>query len=123
MIAYKVVGGKTAADADRVARTMAESLLIKTGFFGEDPNWGRLLAAAGRAGVELEPGDLDIDINGVPLVRSGRAAETEAADIIAQMQQEEIQVWVNLNQGGYQATIYGCDLGHEYVKINAEYHT
>jgi glutamate N-acetyltransferase/amino-acid N-acetyltransferase len=123
IIGYKVVGAKTAADAAAVARTLANSLLVKTAFFGGDPNWGRLLAAAGRAGVELDPGDLDIDINGLALVRSGQAADTAPEKIAGEMRNEEIQVWINLNRGGYQATVYGCDLSYDYVKINAEYHT
>lgn len=123
LIAYKVVGAKTAEDAAQVARTVANSLLVKTAFFGEDPNWGRLLAAIGRSGVELEPNDLDIDINGQALVRSGQSAQTDASKVAAAVRTEEIMIWINLNQGGYQTTVYGCDLGYEYVKINAEYHT
>lgn len=123
VLTYKVVGAKTAEDATLVGRTVADSLLVKTAFFGRDPNWGRLLAAIGKTKVDLDPGDLDIDINGVPLVRSGRAAKTAEAAIATEMQKEDIQIWINLNQGGYQAIVYGCDLGHEYIRINAEYHT
>ncbi len=123
VITYKVIGAKSADEAEQAARTVADSLLVKTAFFGQDPNWGRLLAAVGRAGVELDPGDIDIDIGGLPLVRSGKAAETSTTEIAERMKSDEIEVWINLNRGGYRKTIYGCDLGHEYVKINAEYHT
>ncbi len=123
LITYKVIGAKSADDAEQAARTVADSLLVKTAFFGQDPNWGRLLAAVGRAGVELDPGDIDIDIGGLPLVRSGKAAKTNPTEIAERMKSDEIEIWINLNRGGYRKTIYGCDLGHEYVKINAEYHT
>ncbi len=123
LIVYKVAGAKTARDARQVAKTIADSMLVKTAFFGEDPNWGRFLMAAGKAGVDFEADDLDIDINGVPLVRSGQATGTDLAKVAAEMKGEEIQVWLNLNQGNYQDIFYGCDLSYEYVKINAEYST
>ena len=123
VITYKVVGAKSADEAEQTARTVADSLLVKTAFFGRDPNWGRLLAAVGRSGAELDPDDLDIDIGGLPLVRSGKAAETDTAEVAERMKSDEIEVWINLNRGGYRKTIYGCDLGYDYVKINAEYHT
>ncbi len=123
VITYKIVGAKTAAEAEMTARTVADSLLVKTAFFGQDPNWGRLLAAVGRAGADLDPKDLDIDISGVPLVRSGQAAEFDSAALAEQMKNDELQVWINLNRGGYRKTIYGCDLSHEYIRINSEYRT
>ena len=123
LIEYKVVGAKKDADALKVAKTVANSILVKTAFFGQDPNWGRILAAAGRAGVALDPDDLDLDINGVPVVRSGQAADQDASRAAAEMKVEEIQVWINLNQGSCQAVFYGSDLSYEYVKINAEYST
>ncbi len=123
VITYKVVGAKSKDEAEKTARTVANSLLVKTAFFGNDPNWGRLLAAVGRAGVDLDPGDLDIDIGGLPLVRSGKGTEVDAVEIAERMKSDEIEVWINLNRGGHRRTIYGCDLGYEYVKINAEYHT
>ena len=81
------------------------------------------MMAAGKAGVEFDPDDLDIDINGIPLVRAGQAAEYDQSAVEVEMKSEEIKVWINLNQGGYQATIYGCDLSYDYIKINAEYTT
>lgn len=121
VIEYKVVGAKNDTDAVKVAKTAANSILVKTAFFGQNPNWGRILAAAGRAGVEISPDDVDIDINGTPMVRSGQAAGHDMSAAAAQMKAEEIQVWINLNQGGGQAVFYGSDLSYEYIKINAEY--
>lgn len=123
LIEYKVVGAKKDADALKVAKTVANSILVKTAFFGQDPNWGRILAAAGRAGVAFDPGDLDVDINGVPVVRSGQAADRDVSRAAAVMKAAEIQVWINLNQGSCQAVFYGSDLSYDYVKINAEYTT
>ncbi|MDP1808428.1 MAG: bifunctional glutamate N-acetyltransferase/amino-acid acetyltransferase ArgJ [Actinomycetota bacterium] len=123
LIEYKVVGAKKDADAVKVAKTVANSILVKTAFFGQDPNWGRILAAAGRAGVALDPDDLDVDINGVPVVRSGQAADLDVSRAADAMKAEEIQVWINLNQGSCQAVFYGSDLSYDYVKINAEYTT
>lgn len=123
LISYKVVGAKKESDAVVAAKTMANSILVKTAFFGEDPNWGRILAAVGRSGVELDPDEIDIDINGVAVVRSGQASGFDLTALRREMKNEEIQVWINLNQGSYQATAYGCDLNYDYVKLNAEYTT
>ncbi len=121
LIEYKVVGAKTATDATSVAKAIANSVLVKTGFFGEDPNWGRILAAAGRAGVDLNPDDLDLDINGTAIVRSGHGVNVDLTAVAKQLRAEEIHVWINLNQGSYQAIEYGCDLSYDYVKLNSDY--
>ena len=123
VVEYKVVGAKTETDAISVAKTIANSILVKTAFFGEDPNWGRILAAAGRAGVVFDPDDIELDINGMAIIRLGVAVDYDLAALSQQMKAEEIQVWINLNQAGHQAITYGCDLGFDFVKLNSLYTT
>ncbi len=121
LIEYKIVGAKTESDATSVAKSVANSILVKSAFFGEDPNWGRILAAAGRSGVDLNPDDLDLDINGMAMVRSGQGVDVDLTAVAKQLRAEEIRVWLNLNQGSYQAVEYGCDLSYDYLKLNSEY--
>ncbi len=112
-------------EAVRVAKTIAHSPLVKTAFFASDPNWGRILAAVGRAGVEnmvLE--DVQLYLNEVCIVRNGGCANdyTEAAGQ-AVMNQQEITVTVNLGRGSVTQEVLTCDFSYDYVKINAEYRT
>ena len=125
LITVDVVRGHTEAECEQVAYTIAHSPLVKTAFFAGDPNWGRILAAVGRAGV----GDLDLDavtihLGEVCIVRDGgRASDYVEAKAEAVMAQDEIVVRVDLGRGGSQARVWTCDLSYEYVRINAEYRT
>ena len=112
-------------EALKVGRTIALSPLVKTAFFASDPNWGRILAAVGRAGVL----DFDIDrvsifLGDVEIVRGGARAPgyTEAAGASV-MAEEEILVRVRLGRGDDAATVVTCDFSYDYVRINAEYRT
>jgi len=108
----------------RVARTVATSQLVKTAIHGRDPNWGRLLAAAGRSGVSIDERRVNIRVGGVPVYSRGRpvgeAAEVPAATA---MDQAEYAIELRLGAGEGQAHYWTCDLGHEYVRINADYRT
>ncbi|MBM4208478.1 MAG: bifunctional glutamate N-acetyltransferase/amino-acid acetyltransferase ArgJ [Gammaproteobacteria bacterium] len=113
------------AEAVRVGKTIAHSPLVKTAFFASDPNWGRVLAAVGRAGVEnmvLE--DVQIFLDEVCIVRNGGVANdyTEAAGQNV-MNQEEITITVKLGRGNCKQEVLTCDFSYDYVKINAEYRT
>ena len=124
-ITIRVEGGATEQEAANVAYTIAHSPLVKTAFFAGDPNWGRILAAIGRAGID------DLDVQRVRILlddlllaeHGGRAdgyTETAAARLMAQ---EEVTVGVELGRGGATTTVWTCDFSYEYVRINAEYRT
>ena len=124
-VAIEVSGATSVAEADSVARTVAHSPLVKTALFASDPNWGRILAAIGRAGVE----DLDVDavslsINGTLIAENGARAEsyTEQAGVAA-MAPEDLLITIDLARGNETATIWTTDFSYDYVKINAEYRT
>ncbi len=124
-VAVEVSGGKNSAESLAVAYTVAESPLVKTALFASDPNWGRILAAIGRAGVS----DLDVDKIQVYLddvliaEKGGRADSYSESDGQAVMDQEEISIRIMLNRGDVDETVWTTDLSHDYVKINAEYRT
>ena len=125
LIRIVVDGARDKAEAVRVGKTIAHSPLVKTAFFASDPNWGRILAAVGRAGVEnmvLE--DVQIQLGEVYIVRNGGLAAdyTEAAGQ-AVMNQEEITVTIQLGRGNAKQEVLTCDFSYDYVKINAEYRT
>jgi glutamate N-acetyltransferase/amino-acid N-acetyltransferase len=103
--------------------TMANSPLVKTAFFGNDPNWGRLMAAAGRAGVRFDPARAALWIGDVQLVNSGEPLPFDTAAAVAVMKQKEVPVTLELAEGASNARVWTCDFSYDYVRINAEYHT
>ncbi len=117
-----VRGAKTPVEAKRAAMAVAKSSLVKTALFGEDPNWGRVMAALGYAGVEMDEARTDIFIGKAKIVENGlgqgKAAEREAASAL---KQREIQMVIDLHKGKGEAIVWTCDLSCEYVKINAAY--
>ena len=113
------------AEADQVARTVAHSPLVKTALFASDPNWGRILAAVGRAGViELDVDAVSLSLNGVLIAEKGARAEsyTEEAGVTA-MAPEDLVIAIDLGRGNKSATLWTTDFSYDYVKINAEYRT
>ena len=123
----RIVVSEAANDAEavQVAKTIAHSPLVKTAFFASDPNWGRILAAVGRAGVvEMELEKIEIYLDDVCIVKNGGRADdyTEEAGQ-AVMNQSEIQISVKLGRGEFSQTVLTCDFSYDYVKINAEYRT
>jgi glutamate N-acetyltransferase/amino-acid N-acetyltransferase len=124
-VAIEVSGAISVAEADLVARTVAHSPLVKTALFASDPNWGRILAAIGRAGVEnLGVDAVSLSINGVLIAENGARAEsyTEQAGVVA-MSPEDLMIAIDLARGNETATIWTTDFSYDYVKINAEYRT
>ena len=120
-----VIGGLSEADCLEVAYTIAHSPLVKTAFFASDPNWGRILAAIGRARIEqLDVNAVSIHLNELCTVRNGaRAQEYSEAQGQAVMREAEIRMRVDLGAGAAQARVWTTDLSHDYVRINAEYRT
>ncbi len=122
-VTIRVDGGKDSTECLQVAYCVAESPLVKTALFASDPNWGRILAAVGRAGLEeLDLEAITIRLGDTPLVSAGGrdAAYTEAAGQ-AEMDREEITITINLGRGDSTETVWTADLSNEYVRINAEY--
>lgn len=123
LIKVEINGAASAEDAEKVAYTVAHSPLVKTAFFASDPNWGRILAAIGRAKAEqLNVDQVSIYLADVCIVKAGmRAADYTEAQGQHVMQQDEITVRIELAQGVFSTTVLTCDLSYDYVKINAEY--
>lgn len=124
-ITVSVEGGGTDAEALSVARSVANSPLVKTAFFASDPNLGRLIMAVGNAGIKgLDTSRIDIHLGDVKVIdRGGRAASYREEDGAREMKSAEIQVRIGLGRGSAGATVWTCDYSYDYVKINAEYRT
>ncbi|RYG36466.1 hypothetical protein EON81_09630, partial [bacterium] len=114
------------ADPVKIARTIGESPLVKTAMFGCDPNWGRILMAAGRAGVAFDPKDATLLLRAGDedhvLFESGSPAAFDAKRVSTALKADHVVIDLSLGAGG-EAVVYTCDLGYGYVRINAEYHT
>jgi len=123
VVDVRVRGAASAGAALAIARTVAESPLVKTALHGEDPNWGRIAAALGRSGA-YAGGPFAIAIGGVPVVADGLGLGPEAeARAHQRMKGREYEIRLDLQEGSGEATVTTCDLTAEYVKINADYRT
>jgi glutamate N-acetyltransferase/amino-acid N-acetyltransferase len=122
-IAVYVGGTRTDDEANRVAKTIAESPLVKTAIAGGDPNWGRIVAAAGRAGVAFDPADTSLTVSGVELFRGGTPTKFNVKKITTALQQRDVSIVLMVGNGPGRAKYYTCDLTHGYITINADYHT
>jgi glutamate N-acetyltransferase/amino-acid N-acetyltransferase len=116
-------GAASVEDARRVARTIAGSSLFKAAVYGNDPNWGRILAAAGRSGAELDQERADVFAGDICLMRAGQPQVFDRSAASRVMQHPEVTFSIDLHLGSGQATAWGCDLTEEYVRFNAEYTT
>ncbi|HYL45422.1 MAG TPA: bifunctional glutamate N-acetyltransferase/amino-acid acetyltransferase ArgJ, partial [Candidatus Limnocylindrales bacterium] len=123
VIEIEVRGAPSDGDADRVARTIANSPLVKTALAGADPNWGRILAAAGRAGVPFDFKRADIYLAGISVCKNGREHKFSEAVVHQRMLAKHVSILVNLNSGKGTARVWTCDFTGEYVDINASYQT
>ncbi|MCD6185191.1 MAG: bifunctional glutamate N-acetyltransferase/amino-acid acetyltransferase ArgJ [Deltaproteobacteria bacterium] len=119
-----VKGASSNKDARIVADTVANSSLVKTALFGEDANWGRIIAAAGRSKAPVKPDQIDIFFDNIMMVKNstgcGSKAESDATDIL---KKPEFSITLNLNMGTGYASVFTCDFSIDYVKINADYRT
>lgn len=122
-LTINVHGAKTFADAKQVGMAVANSPLVKTAFFGEDPNWGRTICAIGYSGVKIIPEKTVIKFGGIPVYERGVGAKFDEAAIKKVMAAKDIVVDIGLELGAADATVWTCDFSYGYVKINGEYHT
>lgn len=122
-VEVEVRGAATDAEARTCAEAIANSALCKTAWFGADPNWGRVLCAAGYAGVKLDPDRVALDYEGLPVVRGGQDAGTPEDVLAKAIDKREFRMELDLGVGPGAFTIWTCDLSYEYVEINADYHT
>ena len=124
LITIDVRGCASREDAHRLAKTVAASPLVKTGIAGADPNWGRIVSAAGRSGVTFDIAHTRVDIGGTLLFENGLAHDGRAPQAAKHLQGSAVQIDVSLGSGGgASATIWTCDLSAEYVRINGDYRT
>jgi glutamate N-acetyltransferase/amino-acid N-acetyltransferase len=123
VVEVRVEGARAARDARKIAFAVANSKLVKTAFFGSDPNFGRIMAAIGYAGVPVNPDRIDVSFDGVPVVRKGVGLSTGEAKAARVLKRPSFSVRINLHQGRESASIWTSDLSHEYVRINSAYRT
>jgi glutamate N-acetyltransferase/amino-acid N-acetyltransferase len=123
LIEVKVNGAANRKDAQLAARTIVSSMLVKAAVHGSDPNWGRVLAAAGRSGAALVPEKMELYLGSTCLVKDGGPVPFDKKAVVKHLDGREVFIALNLHLGHAAATAWGCDLSEEYVKINAEYTT
>jgi glutamate N-acetyltransferase/amino-acid N-acetyltransferase len=123
VIEITVEEAKTLCDAKRVAYAIANSNLVKTAFFGGDPNWGRIISAAGSVGIDLPVDKVRLFFEGIPIFACGKGVPDQEEELAAIMKQSEIRVRIGLGMGRRSWTVCTSDLSFDYVKINAHYHT
>src|ERR1700720_898357 len=123
VIEIEVRNAKNEAAARRIAETIATSPLVKTAFAGADPNWGRVFAAAGRAGVPFDPARVDITMAGIPVLRRGQPLEFNERAASNRLLADHVPIVMHLHAGPATARYWTCDFTAEYVRINASYRT
>lgn len=118
-----VAGGRSEAEAVQVGKSIATSSLVKTAIFGEDANWGRILAAAGYSGVDIEPEKVNIFLGDLLVCQNGTGLVFDEVQAKGILQQKDLLIKVDLGQGNSEATVWTCDFSYDYVKINGSYRT
>ena len=118
----QVTGAASDADAERVARTVGHSQLVKTALYGRDANWGRIVAAVGRSGADFEPNDVVVSLCGVELFRNGQPTDLDFDALLEEpLKRRDLPIEIVLGSGHGSYTLLASDLGHEYVDVNADY--
>ena len=123
LVIVEVQGARKPSDAERIARAIANSPLVKTAIAGSDPNWGRIICAAGYSGALFDPNKVDIRVNDLLLCRDGVDAGFDEASARKELDRKEMTLRLDLHQGKASAHIWTCDLTHDYITINASYRT
>ncbi len=123
LIEVSVNGATSVAEARLAARTIVSSSLVKAAVHGADPNWGRIIAAVGRSGVEVAESKIDLYIGDIGVIKEGRPLPFSEQSVVRVFEQSEVPISLHLNLGTASATAWGCDLSEEYVTINSQYTT
>ncbi len=127
LLEAEVTGAKSKRDAQKIAKAVISSNLVKTAFFGMDPNWGRILAAIGYSGADFDPEGISIYFQGAPgyscLMSKGKPHHFDMDSVLGILKEKKVIITIALSDGNASAKAWGCDLSYDYVKINAEYTT
>jgi len=124
LITIHVDGARTTDEATRIARAIANSPLVKTAIAGSDPNWGRILSAAGNCGVAFEPSQVDVFLQGIRVCKGGLAANFSEAGLKSKLDEKDVSIrFVIAGAGTGQSRFWTCDFTEEYIRINASYRT
>ncbi len=123
LVEIKVVGAQSYQAAEQVARSIANSPLVKTALHGADPNWGRIICAVGYSGVPVQTDRIDIYFGKLKAADSGIFTGVAQEKLAQELNKKEITLTVDLNQGSAQCVFWTCDFSYDYVRINALYHT
>jgi len=123
LIEVSVDGARSVAEAKLAVRTIVASPLVKAAVHGNDPNWGRIIAAVGRSGVEVVESKIGLYLGGICVMKEGRPLPFDKRDVVGALKGSEVSISLNLNLGSAVATAWGCDLSEEYVTINSQYMT
>jgi len=127
LIEVEVNGSLSEEDAKKIAKSVIGSSLVKTAIFGGDPNWGRIIAAMGYSGADFDPMKVSIYFQGAPgyvcVMQNGEPHHFDEGSAEAILKQKDVFITINIDEGEFSATAWGCDLSYDYIKINADYHT
>ncbi|MFH1009463.1 MAG: bifunctional glutamate N-acetyltransferase/amino-acid acetyltransferase ArgJ [Candidatus Latescibacterota bacterium] len=123
LVTISVRGARDLAEARQVGMSVANSNLVKTALFGNDPNWGRILAAVGYSGADVAEERITLAIGALKIFEHGCGLDFAKSEGIEALRRPEVEIAIDLGQGNAEATVYTCDLSYDYVKINAEYTT
>jgi glutamate N-acetyltransferase/amino-acid N-acetyltransferase len=123
VVRIEIRGARTDADARRIARAIANSPLVKCAMNGNDPNWGRIVSAAGLSGAAFDPDRAELKLQGTTVFKSGRPMPFGGTRVSKSLRAKEVVVDLNCRVGKFKTTVWTCDLSREYVTINADYHT
>ena len=123
LVTVEVVNARSDADARIAAEAVANSLLCKTAWYGNDPNWGRVVAALGYSGAKFDPAKCDVWFGPLPVVKAGGDAGTPEPELVEVVKEREFTIRCDFNEGNGSYWVWTGDISHEYVKINADYHT
>ena len=121
LITIEVIGGKTESDVNNIAQTIANSPLVKTAIYGSDANWGRILSAAGRSGVEFDPAKVEIKFDDMTILNQNYGHEFDEEEATSILSKDKVTISVNLNDGEASTTWWTCDFTEKYIEINASY--